>query len=73
MEVIMGYEVVVKWIPEDISGHQPDWHESKCEFVLDEISHQLQERVVEFGNEVLEELLSEWIDESEEHYCEEEA
>jgi hypothetical protein len=29
--------------------------------------------VVEFGNEVLEELLSEWIDESEEHYCEEES
>jgi hypothetical protein len=29
--------------------------------------------VVEFGNEVLEELLSVWIDESEEHYCEEEA
>jgi hypothetical protein len=70
--LIMGYEVVVKWIPEDIQGLQPDWHESKCEFVLDEISNELSCRVVEFGNEVLEELLSEWIDESEEHYCEEE-
>jgi len=69
----MGYEVVVKWITEDIQGLQPDWHESKCEYVLGEISHQLQERVVEFGNDVLEGLLSDWIDESEEHYCEEES
>jgi hypothetical protein len=69
----MGYEVVVKWIPEDIQGLQPDWHESKCEHVLDEISNALHEVVVEYGNEVLEQLLSEWIDENEEHYCEEEA
>ena len=69
----MRYEVIVKWVPEDIQYHQPDWHESKCGFVLDEIKRDLQSRVTEMGNEVLEQLLSEWIDENEEHHCEEEA
>jgi hypothetical protein len=69
----MGYEVVIKWITEDIQALQPDWHEDKCEYVLDEVSRDLQARVIEFGNEVLEQLVSEWIDENEEHYCEEEA
>lgn len=69
----MSYEVVIKWITEDIQGLQPDWHEDKCEYVLDEVSRDLQARVIEFGNEVLEQLVSEWIDENEEHYCEEEA
>lgn len=61
----MSYEVVVKWIGEDIEGMYPDWHTSKCEYVLDEISRDLQARVIEFGNDVLEQLVNEWISDSE--------
>lgn len=63
----MSYEVVIKWVPEDIQALQPDWHESKCEFVLDEISKHLENCVIEYGNEVVGELVSIWIDENEEH------
>ena len=69
----MSYEVVVKWIGEDIEGMYPKWHTAKCEHVLDEVSNELQARVIEFGNEVLEELVSEWIDDSDSDYEDEEA
>lgn len=69
----MGYEVIIKWVPEDIQVLQPDWHESKCGFVLDEIGKHLENCVIEYGNEVIGELVSIWIDENEVHECEEEA
>ncbi len=63
--MIMSYEVVVKWIGEDIEGMYPKWHISKCEHVLDEVSRDLEARVIEFGNDVLEQLVNEWISDSE--------
>lgn len=56
----MGYEVVVRWVPEDISGLHPDWVDTYCEFALEEIGKHLENRVIELGNEVLEQLVSEW-------------
>jgi hypothetical protein len=53
-------EIVIKWTPTDIKWAFDDWEQSKCQEAFDDICKHLGDRVVELGNEVLEQLAREW-------------
>jgi hypothetical protein len=58
-------EVAVKWVGEDIKAIRPDWSADKCDEVMGEIGKQLNDRVIEVGNDVLYYLVTNWIEENE--------
>lgn len=53
-------EVTVKWVGQDIKEIRPRWSVKKCNKVMDEISKQLENRVIELGNDALYCLLVDW-------------
>lgn len=53
-------EIVIKWIPADIGWAFPDWDKTKCQEAFDGICKKLGDRVIELGNEALEQLAREW-------------
>lgn len=53
-------EVTVKWVGEDIKAIRPDWSVDKCNEVLGDLSKQLEDRVIELGNDALYCLLTDW-------------
>jgi hypothetical protein len=53
-------EVTVKWVGEDIKAIRPNWSADKCNEVLGDLSKQLEDRVIELGNDALYYLLSDW-------------
>ena len=53
-------EVTVKWVGEDIKAIRHNWSADKCNEVLGELSKQLEDRVIELGNDALYYLLSDW-------------
>jgi len=59
-------EVAVKWVGEDIKAIRPDWSADKCDEVLGEIGKQLEDRVIELGNDALYYLLNDWEADNEE-------
>lgn len=61
------FKVTITWEVEDIKSLRPNWSEDKCEEVLGEISGQLEDRSIELGWEVIEDLLNmDYEDEEEE-------
>lgn len=58
-------EVTVKWVGEDIKAICYGWSPEKCDEVLNEISNELKDRVIEVGNDVLYYLVTNWIEENE--------
>lgn len=58
----MSYEIVVKWIGEDVQGLYPEWSFWQCEWALEEVERHLRDNVIELGNELLEQLLESEVD-----------
>jgi hypothetical protein len=59
----MNEVTVTKWVGEDIKAMQnnrPNWSADKCNEVLGDLSKQLEDRVIELGNDALYYLLSDW-------------
>jgi hypothetical protein len=59
-------EATVKWVGADIQAIYSDWSEDKCNEVMGEISKQLEDRVIELGNDALWYLLNDWVADNEE-------
>lgn len=58
----MASEVIVKWSWEDAKAMYPHWTQEECEQAMDEVENYVHERVVELGNEVLEQVLYEMVE-----------
>ena len=58
----MSSEVVVKWSWEDVQALYPHWTEDECTEAMEEVEGYVHERVVELGNEVLQQLLYEIVE-----------
>lgn len=58
----MSNEITVKWSWKDVQGMYPKWTKDKCIEAMDEVSSGFYERVVELGNEALEQLLYEMVE-----------
>jgi hypothetical protein len=50
--------ITIKWLGEDIKGYRPDWTDDQCDYVMDEIGTVLSELSIEYGHEILEQLIS---------------
>jgi hypothetical protein len=53
-----SYEVVIRWTPGDVQYLCPYMSRDRAEQVLDDIGHNLRDRSIELGWEVLSDLLS---------------
>ena len=51
------YYAQVRWTPNDVKTLRPRWSLAKCEQFLAENEHNLQDRTIEHGWEVIESLL----------------
>jgi len=58
----MATEVIVKWSWEDAQAMYPHWTQEECEQAMDEVENYVHERVVELGNEVLQQVLYEMVE-----------
>ena len=58
----MANDSVVKWSWHDIQAWYPQWTEQQCQDALDEVSNYAHERIVELGNEVLEQVVYEIVE-----------
>jgi hypothetical protein len=58
----MSSEVVVKWSWEDAQAMYPHWSKDECIEAMDEVGDYCHERIVELGNEVLQQLLYEIVE-----------
>ena len=67
MENIDMYEKIatISWCPLDVKQLYPHWSDEKCADVLDAVSGYLEDRSVELGWEVLENLTSDYDKENE--------
>lgn len=71
IEIVPQDEVVVRWSWGDAQAMYPHWTEDKCKEAMEEVGDYVHERVVELGNDVLQQLLYEivetkWLTEFEE-------
>ena len=55
-------EVVVRWSWHDAKAMYPHWTKEECELAMIEVSDYVHERVVELGNEVLQQVLYEMVE-----------
>jgi hypothetical protein len=60
--------IVIKWLGEDIKGYRPDWTDDQCDYVMEEIGTQLSEACIEYGHEILEGLISEFVGDQEDEW-----
>lgn len=60
----MENEIVVKWSWHDIKAWYPQWTQEQCQDALDEVDGYVHERVVELGNDVLQQLVYEIVETS---------
>lgn len=60
MEMKMSNEIVVKWFVDDIQAMFPKWNSKKCDRAFEEIQKYAHERIVELGNEAIEQMAWEW-------------
>jgi hypothetical protein len=58
----MSSEIVVKWSWEDAKALYPNWTKEECIEAMEEVEGYVHERVVELGNEVLQQLLYEIVE-----------
>ncbi len=58
----MASEVIVKWSWEDAKAMYPNWTKAECIEAMEEVEGYVHERVVELGNEVLEQVLYEMVE-----------
>ena len=58
----MSDEIIVKWSWHDIQAMYPHYTEQEANEALDEVSSYVYERVVELGNEVLQQLVYELVE-----------
>lgn len=56
--------VIVKFVPEDVLSLREDWSVKQCEDFLSRNSKQMQDRLIELGWQVMQDLID--YDESEE-------
>lgn len=55
----MATEVIVKWSWEDAKAMYPHWTKEEAIEAMEEVEGYVHERIVELGNEVLEQVLYE--------------
>jgi hypothetical protein len=60
--IAMSSEVVVKWSWEDAQAMYPHWSKAECIEAMEEVEGYVHERVVELGNEVLQQVLYEMVE-----------
>lgn len=60
--------IIIKWLGEDIKGYRPDWTDDQCDYVMEEIGTQLSEACIEYGHEILEGLISEFVGDQEDEW-----
>lgn len=53
------FKVTITWLPGDIKSLRPDWDIDRCEEWLCENAKRIQDRSIELGWEVIEDLLPE--------------
>jgi len=56
------HEIVVRWSWFDIQAMHPQWTEDQCRDALHKVDDYVHERIVELGNEVLEQVLYEMVE-----------
>jgi hypothetical protein len=54
---MMEKYVTISWCPADVKAIRPTWSDNKCMEMLDIVSSYLEDRSIELGWEVLENLL----------------
>jgi hypothetical protein len=55
-------EIIVKWSWEDAKAMYPHWTKEEAIQAMDEVEGYVHERIVELGNEVLEQVLYEMVE-----------
>ena len=68
----MASEVVVKWSWEDAKAMYPHWTKKQSIEAMEEVEGYVHERIVELGNQVLEQVLYEMVEMQNEIEAEEE-
>ncbi len=58
----MASEVIVKWSWEDAKAMYPHWTKKEAIKAMEEVEGYVHERIVELGNEVLEQVLYEMVE-----------
>ena len=71
-ELLPQDEIVVRWSWADAQAMYPHWTKDQCKEAMDEVGDYVHERIVELGNEVLEQVLYEMVEMQNEIEAEEE-
>lgn len=64
-EPMMEKYVVTSWCPADVKAINEHWSDEKCQEMLFKVSNYMEDRLIELGWEVLEDLLNMYDDEDE--------
>lgn len=61
-ELLPQDEIVVRWSWADAQAMYPHWTKDQCKEAMDEVGDYVHERIVELGNDVLQQLLYEIVE-----------